>query len=162
MATYDLSFAQRFAEVAEATVARGIEDVEGRRVVAYISRVSMELSLKAFLEHVGVPVSDIKKHWHNLRALLEQVDQCEVEIEISPGVLKWLSASRLRAVDVGFLGYSATAGVILEAENQGASVYPNELRYGAIPKDFPAEALAKGALAISNWVEIHWNSARRQ
>jgi hypothetical protein len=162
LATYDLAFAQRFAEVAEATVARGIEDVEGRRVVAYISRVSMELSLKAFLELAGLPVSDIKKHRHNLRTLLAEVDQCEVGIEISPGVGKWLSASRLRAVDVGFLGYSTTVGAILEAENHGASVYPNELRYGAIPKDFPAEALAKSALAISKWVEIHWNSARRQ
>jgi hypothetical protein len=122
----------------------------------------MELSLKAFLEHAGMPISEIRKHWHNLRALLAEVDQCEVEIEISAGVLKWLSASRLRAVNVEFLGYSSSAGVILEAENHGASVYPNELRYGTIPKDFPPEALAKGALAISKWVEVHLPSARRQ
>lgn len=94
MPVYDLAFARKFAEVAEATVARGLDDVEAHRVVAYISRLSMELSLKAFLERVGVPVAEIKRHWHDLRSLLAEVEACQVEIEISAGVKRWLPASR--------------------------------------------------------------------
>src|SRR2546422_569827 len=161
MPTYDLAFTRKFAEVAEATVARGLEDIEAHRVVAYISRLSMELSLKAFLERVGMPIEEIKKHWHDLRGLLAEVDRCEVEIEISSGTQRWVPATRIRSVDIQFQGYSATLGVILEAEDHGASKYPNELRYGATPKDFPAEALARAAITLADWINQHWNAARK-
>jgi hypothetical protein len=154
MTTYDLAFARKFADVAEATISQPNADVECQRVVAYISRVSMELSLKAFLEQAGFSIDEIKKHWHNLRTLLDEVGKCEVEIEIA-GVRKWVPAVRVQAVDVGFQGHVATLGVILRAEDHGASQYPNELRYGVTPKDFPAEALAKAATALAKWVEKH-------
>jgi hypothetical protein len=161
MPTYDLAFARKFAEVAEATVARGLDDVEAHRVVAYISRLSMELSLKAFLERVGLPVDQIRKHWHDLRSLLAEVEACEVEIETSSGAKRWMPASRIRSVDVGFQGHSATLGLVLEAEDHGASKYPNELRYGDSPKDFPAAALARAAMVLAEWVAEHSDAARR-
>lgn len=160
MPVYDLAFARKFAEVAEATVARGLDDVEAHRVVAYISRLSMELSLKAFLERVGVPVAEVKRHWHDLRSLLAEVEACQVEIEISAGVKRWLPASRVRSVEVHFQGHQVTLGPILEAEDHGASQYPNELRYGNTPKDFPAAALARAAVVLAEWVAEHWNEAR--
>jgi hypothetical protein len=104
MTTYDLAFARRFADVAEATISQPNPDVECQRVVAYIIRVSMELSLKAFLERAGFSIDDIKKHWHNLRTLLDEVGKCEVEIEVA-GVRKWVPAIRVQGVDVGFQGY---------------------------------------------------------
>jgi hypothetical protein len=159
--TYDLSLARKFAEVAEETIAREPENLEARRVVAYISRLSMELSLKAFLERVGVPVDEIKKHWHDLRGLLKEVDTCEVEVDFSPGSKRWMPATRVRSVEIQFQGYSTTLGVVLEAEDHGASKYPNELRYGEVPKDFPPEALSRAATSLANWVSEHWGAARK-
>lgn len=162
MTTYDKGFASKFAELAETTVAGGLDSVETRRVVAYISRVSMELSLKALLEHVGVPVNDIRKRSHDLRALLAEVDKCEVEVEIMPGVQQWVPASRLRAVSINFLTFSVPLGIVVEAEDHGASVYPNEIRYGEVPKDFPPEALARTASVLADWLSEHWDAVRKQ
>jgi len=159
--TYDLAFARKVADVAGCVVAGGLDDVQSRRVVAYLGRLSMELALKAFLEQAGLPVENIRKHSHNLRALLAEVDHCEVEIEIVPGVRRWVRGSRLRALEVTFLSYATTAGTLLEAEDYGASQYPNEIRYGDVPKDFPPEAIAMGASRIADWVQSHWGAARR-
>lgn len=160
MTTYDLAFARKFADVAEATICQLNADVECRRVVAYISRVSMELSLKAFLEQAGFSICEIKKPWHDLRKLLNEVGKCEVEIETA-GVREWVSADRVEKVNVGFQGHVITLGVILRAEDHGASQYPNDLRYGVTPSDFPAEALAKAATALAKWVEKHITAVRK-
>lgn len=161
MSTYDLAFARKFSEIATEAIARDSENLETRRVVAYMSRLSMELSLKAFLERVGMPVKEIKKHWHDLRSLLEEVEKCEIEVEVSPGTKLWVSAARIRSVEIQFQGYSSTLGVILSAENHGASKYPDELRYGEIPKDFPPEALSRASARLANWVGDYWSMARR-
>ena len=69
--------------------------------------------------------------------------------------------ARIQSITVHFTGYSSTLGLILKAEEHGASKYPNELRYGGTPKDFSAEALAKGAVALGAWIEEHWNEVRK-
>mgnify|MGYP002620795163 CR=1 FL=1 len=161
MQTYDIGFAHKFAEVAEETIAREPDSIEAHRVVAYMSRVSMEISLKAFLERAGMPIEDIKRRWHCLRRLLKEVDKCEVEVNFTPGTRRWAPASRVRSLEIQFEGYSTTLGVLLEAEEYGASKYPNELRYGLAPKDFPPEALSRAALKLAGWVGEHWNVARQ-
>jgi hypothetical protein len=161
LATYDLAFAKKFAEVAHATIASGPNDVETHRVVAYISRLSMELSLKAFLEHAGMPLQRIRNHSHNLRALAVEASQCEVRSEISPDTREWVPAARFRALPVPLIeGQQATVGMILDAEAHGASKYPSELRYGEQPKDFPADVIAKAALRLAEWIESHWTEVR--
>ena len=121
MPEYDLAFACKFAEVAEETMARDPENIEARRVVAYISRLSMELALKAFLERVGLPIEDIRKHWHDLRGLLKEVDKCWVEVELMPATQRWVPASRVRSVEIQVQGYPTTLGLIVDAEDHGAS-----------------------------------------
>jgi hypothetical protein len=160
MATYDINFSKKFYEVAQSTISVEPHDANARRVVAYVSRLSMELSLKSFLEQAGLPVKSIKKHWHDLNGLLSEVDKCEVEIEISPNNIKWVSASRVRSLEVKFLEMSSVLGIIIEAENHGASKYPNELRYGEMPADFPPEALAQAAEVLNSWVKSHSSRAR--
>lgn len=162
MPTYDIAFAKKFAEVSAGMIACELEDNEARRVVAYISRLSMELSLKAFLECAGTPVVKIREHGHKLRALLAEVDKCEIETEFSPGDRRWVPASSIRSSDIGFMGYTVNLSVILEAEDHGASNYPNEFRYGEMPKDFPPEALSAAAVKLAEWAETQSKVARRQ
>jgi len=160
MITYDINFSKKFYEVAQNTISIETDDANMHRVVAYISRLSMELSLKSFLEQAGLPVNKIKKYWHDLSGLLSEVDKCEVEIEITPNTKKWVPASRVRRKEVNFLSYSLALGVIIEAENHGASKYPNELRYGEMPKDFPPQALVQAAHVLNSWAASHGTAAR--
>jgi hypothetical protein len=162
VAEYDIKLASKFAQVANNTVAQGLSDPESHRVVAYLSRLSMEISLKAFLESAGFSIPHIRRHSHRLKDLLAEIDRCDIEVEISVDRKKWCSASRLRSIDIPFPGYQIVAGNVIEAEDHGASTYPSELRYGNHPKDFPAEALASAASTIANWVDSHAPSARRR
>jgi hypothetical protein len=160
MSTYDIAFANKLAEVAQGIVTQGLDSHEARRTVAYLSRLSMELSLKALLERAGKPVAEIKSHWHNLRALLVEVGKCEVEAEVTSGSREWCPASRLRAVTVTFQGNAVPVGMVLDAEDHGASIYPNEIRYGEEVRDFPPEVLALAAARVVAWVEEHWGVVR--
>ena len=160
MPTYDIQFANKLAEVSVTLIKEQPDQLEARRSVIYLSRLSIELSLKALLERAGKPVELIRKHSHNLRALLTEVDQCEVLAEVAPGRRLWVPASRLRSVDVSFIGHSITLGMVIEAENHGASVYPNEIRYGENIKDIVPEALAPAALRLSAWIQENWDGLR--
>lgn len=162
MAEYDIGFSKKFAQVAAKTVEQGLNDPESHRVVAYLSRLSIELALKSFLECAGLPISHIRAHSHRLRDLLAEIDKYEVEVEVVSGHKEWCRASRLRSVTVHFMGYQVAAGNVIEAEDHGASIYPSELRYGSQPRDFPAEALASAALKIADWVNSNASSARRR
>lgn len=160
MAEYDVAFARKLAEVAESVVERGLDSHEARRTVVYLSRLSIEISLKAFLERAGRSVADIKRHWHDLRKLIADVGECEVEIEITFGTRKWCSASRLRAITVSHLEIKVPIGTIIDAEDCGASTFPNEIRYGEDFRDFPPELLALTATEIAAWVHSHWDVIR--
>lgn len=160
MTTYDIKFANKLADVAQGLVEQKLSSHEDRRTVAYLSRLSMELSLKAFLEKAGVPVSKIRKHSHNLRGLLAEVGKCEVEVDVTPNYREWCPASRLRSVTVAFQDSDIPLGVVIDAERHGASVYPNEIRYGEQVKDFPPEVLALVANRVVVWVQEHWHAVR--
>lgn len=160
MPVFDINFSRKLAEVATTLINEEPDQLEARRTVIYLSRLSIELSLKALLERAGKPIALIRGHSHNLRSLLAEVDQCEMLVEVTPGQPIWVPASRLRSVDVSFMGHSITLGVVIEAENHGASVYPNEIRYGQNIRDIAPEALAPSAVTLSAWVNENWNSLR--
>lgn len=160
MPQYDIAFATKLAEVAQGVVADGLDSHEARRTVAYLSRLSMELSLKSFLEKAGKPVAEIRSLSHKLRELLREVDQCEVEVEIAPGVPRWMPASRLRSVTIQFHDAVVPVGMVVDGEDFGASTYPNKIRYGEAVEDFPPEVLALVAVKISSWMQDHWEKVR--
>lgn len=160
MPEYSPQLAARFAEVAGNMVSNGLKDVEDHRVVAYISRLSMELSMKAVLERAGKPIDEIRPYSHRLGDLLAAVGECEIEKEITAGVKSWVRATDLRGITLDFHGHAGTLGQVIEAEALGASRYPGELRYGATPKDFPAEIIAAAAAALAHWVARNADSVR--
>jgi hypothetical protein len=122
--------------------------------------LSAEISLKALLERAGVPVSRIRARSHDLRGLLKDLCECEVEVEIAPGVRKWCSAARVRAavIDLGLA--HIPIGTIIDAEDQGASRYPNQIRYGEQIVDFDAALVSDMAKVLAAWAKTHWNRIR--
>lgn len=154
MGIYDIRFSIKLAEVAQSIE---LNSYEARRTVVYLSRLSMELSLKAFLEQAGRPVAEIKSYSHDIRKLLIEVGKFEVKAKNSR---MWHSAAHLRTVTISFQHNEIPVGWVLDAEDQGASVYPNEIRYGEEVQDFPPEVLALVAEKVAAWIHEHSTSVR--
>lgn len=160
MAEYDLNFASKLAEVANQVDENDPWAYDARRVTIYISRLSMELTLKALLEKAGFPINRIRTRSHNLRELLKDLGECEVEVHVTNNVKAWVPATRVRAItiDLGFV--QIPIGTIIDAENQGTSCYPNEIRYGERIVDFEPSFVSSTAVLLANWAKQHWELIR--
>jgi len=112
------------------------------------------------LERAGKPPSEIRKRSHRLSELLRDLGQCDVEVEVMPGIRNYVAASRLRAHSLKRDGAEATVGAIIDAEAQGASPYPDKIRYGDVLQHFPAEVVAEMAVTVSAFGREHWQSIR--
>lgn len=160
MAEYDISFGERLAETARMVAGEGLVELDAQRTVLYLSLLSTEITLKAMLERAGKPVPDIRARSHRLAELLSDLGQCEVEVEIAPGTKRHVSASRIRAIPLNDGSAQSTVGAVIDAESQGASTYPNQVRYGEVLRHFPAEVVAQMAAEVSVFARAHWQSIK--
>ena len=160
MAEYHLSFARNLANLASEVAAQGLIDPNAKRAVLYMSLLSTEISLKAMLEKAGVPVLKIRKRSHDLAGLMRDLGKCIVEVAVVPGVRVNVAATRLRARKLRAAGAETTVGKILVAESEGASSYPNKVRYGPLPRHYPPELVAQMAIEVAAFAEQHWTSLR--
>jgi hypothetical protein len=71
-----------------------------------------------------------------------------------------MPAARVRSVciDLGFL--QMPIGTIIDAEDQGASTYPNQIRYGERLIDFDPGFVSSMAVLLGKWAREHWNVIR--
>lgn len=160
MAEYDIAFSERLAETARMVAGEGLAPLDARRTVLYLSLLSVEIALKAILEQAGIPVSEIRARSHRLAELLSDLGRCEVEVEVTPGTKLYVPASRLRGCTLRDGAAESTVGAVIEAESQGASTYPNQVRYGDVLRHFPAEVVAQMAIEVSAFAREHWQSLR--
>lgn len=160
MAEYDIAFGERLAETARMLATEGLTSLDAQRTVLYLSLLSTEISLKAMLERAGKPVSEIRARSHRLAELLSDLGQCEVEVEVVSGTKQYVSASRLRGCLLKHGSAESTIGAVIAAESQGASRYPNQVRYGDVLRHVPAEVVAEMASKVSAFARRHWNSLR--
>jgi hypothetical protein len=160
MAEYDIAFAEKLAEVAGLVVADGISDLDAKRTVLYLSLLSTEISLKSMLERAGKPVDEIRARSHRLADLLTDLGQCKVEVEVTPGNRMYVPASRLRACSLKYGATESTVGKVIDAESQGASTYPNQVRYGDFLRHYPPEVVAQMASKVAAFAREHWHSLR--
>lgn len=160
MAEYDIAFGERLAETARMVAFEGLVEIDAQRTVLYLSLLSTEIVLKAMLERAGKPVPDIRARSHRLKELLADLGKCEVEVEVTPGVRRYVSASRIRAIPLRNSSVQSTVGAVIDAESQGASTYPNQVRYGEVLRHFPAEIVTQMAVAVSAFAREHWHNVR--
>ena len=161
MSEYNLGFSKKLADTSRLVADDGVDSFDAVQTVVYLSLLSCEISLKALLEQSGLSVKQIKSHWHDLNALLREVNRCEIEVDIANGHLKWVPATRICAIPIKSDGAESTVGKILTGETQGASKYPNQIRYGSGFSSFPPDALIKTASAVVAFAETHWNTIRQ-
>ncbi|HYQ72476.1 MAG TPA: hypothetical protein VET88_11190 [Gammaproteobacteria bacterium] len=162
MPEYDRAFGVRLADTATLVAEEGLDAIDAQRTVLYLSLLSMEISLKSLLEHAGEPVKVIRSRSHRLADLLADLGRYEVEVETAPGSRQYVSATRLRARVIRHNGCQATVGQVIDAESQGASKYPNNVRYGDVLKHYPAPVVTAAAKEVAGFLEEHWGKIRLQ
>jgi HEPN domain-containing protein len=149
---FNIEFATRMSEASFFILDSQRPDAD--RAAIYMALVACEIALKSVLESAGVELKSIPKT-HNLSKLLKMVSKRKVLVDIGNKHFKEVSASRLRGVVVDANYANATVGNLMEAEQNGASVFPNEIRYGAILKHYPALTICKLGLKLVDWVKDH-------
>lgn len=140
---------------------QGLETIEARRAVLYLSLLATEVAIKAMLEKAGEPPSRIRRRSHDLSGLLKDLGKCRIEVEAYAGANLQVSASRIRAIHVQAPNGQITVGKILEAEAAGASRYPNQVRYGPLLRHYPAEVVAAMSSQIVAFAERHWSTLQK-
>ncbi len=156
---YSLSFSTRLLEAGTSLKGSGQILEETDRAILYTSLVSIEIALKYLLEKAGVPVKKIRAQSHNIESLLNEIDKCEILTTIGSEE-KYVSASRIRSREVNPAFGGATIGNLLQGEAKGASKYPNEVRYGPIPRHYPSELMLECAEKVINWAENEGQTIR--
>lgn len=157
MSDYSLDCGGKLAAVAQQVADDGLEDLASKQTVAYLSLLSMEVTLKSFLERSGLPVAEIRSYSHDLRKLQEAVARSRITVEITPRREVQMAASSLRALEISNQQGSVTVGEILDAEGVGASPYPSGVRYGQRLTHYPPSVLAKAAGRVHSWALDHWD-----
>ena len=160
MPEYSLAFAEKLAEVAELVAGIGLANPDAKRTVLYLGLLSTEISLKSMLERAGTPLATIRKRSHNLADLLRDLGRCKVEAQVTPRKRMLVSASRLRACKLEYPPAMPTVGQVIDAEKEGASKYPNQVRYGKLPSHYPPELVAQMATKVAVFARQHWQSIR--
>jgi hypothetical protein len=159
MAEYSIEFSKRLIEVAQAIVDRGEDSEDAGRAVLYLGLLSCEITLKALLEKASIPVDNTKEESHDLRKLLAELGQCEVEEETSGRLTQWVPATQIREKAI-IPGTMFTVGVLLEGESRGTSKYPDDISYGGYVYHFPPVVVLTGAKILNDWVCQKWDRIR--
>lgn len=147
MPEYSLGFSEKLIEAADAVLPSCKDSYDGRRTVLYLSLLASEIVLKGLLEKAGKPIGKIISCQHRLADLLAETDRCYVYAAVGQD-RRWVSAKRIRALPISVDDFSSTVGEFLSSEADGASRYPNEVRYGDSIAHFHPKAALEGARTL--------------
>ena len=153
---YSLDFSDRLIEAAESFVGKDNPGEETARLVLYLSHLSCEISIKALLERAGFTIREITKRSHSFSGLTEDLCFCDLKRD-PPNGTKERSAAALLAQVVDKAFANATVGNLLSAEELGASKYPNEIRYGDLPRHYPPLIMLNCAKTVVKWAKDNIN-----
>ncbi|MBI2412555.1 MAG: hypothetical protein HYV24_05040 [Deltaproteobacteria bacterium] len=160
MAEYNLGFSQKLIEAARMVAEDDLDSEDAARTVLYLSLLSCEITLKSLLEHAGFSVKEISKCSHDFNKLLLCIGKCRIKKEIGNGVYRWVPATRIRSIPVDPVYGNATIGTLLEAGDCGASVYPNQIRYGDKVRHFPPKLMLSAAENLLHHAKGYWITIR--
>jgi len=148
---YNLEFSQRLIDAAKSFMDKDELGEETGRAVLYLSLLSCEISLKAILEKAGYSPKELKKGSHDISGLLSDLCFCDL-IGTGPGSKPYTGAELLGVVvDSNFR--NGTVGHLLSGEENGASKYPNKIRYGEQLIHFPPLIMLNCATKVCEWVK---------
>ena len=158
---YSLEFSQRLIEAAKSFIDKDEINDETGRAVLYLSLVSCEISLKALLEQAGYTIKELKKRSHDFYGLFRDLCFCDLLGTGVPGSKPYTGAELIGEVVDPNIG-NGTVGDLLMCENQGASKYPNGIRYGDFVIHFPPRLMLDCASTVCNWARDNIGIIKRR
>ncbi|MFH1674248.1 MAG: hypothetical protein ABIF87_12595 [Pseudomonadota bacterium] len=158
---YSLQFSQRLIDAARSFLDKEKVDDETGRAVLYLSLLSCEISLKALLEQAGYTIKELKKRSHDFSGLVKDLCQCDL---INTGITgsKPYTGATLLSQEVDPNIGNGTVGALLKGEEQGASKYPNEIRYGELVRHFPPMLMLNCASIVCEWGKENISKIKRR
>jgi hypothetical protein len=158
---YSLEFSQRLIDAARSFLDKDKVDDETGRAVLYLSLLSCEISLKAILEKAGYTIKELKKRSHDFSGLIKDLCFCDL---VGTGVAgsKPFTGARLLSERVDPNIGNGTVGALLKGEEQGASKYPNEIRYGELVRHFPPMLMLNCASVVCEWCKENISKIKRR
>ena len=160
MSEYSLGFSESLIVAAQYMLEDGIESEDAQRTVLYLSLLSCEITLKSLLEKAGMPIAEIKAHSHKLDKLLADLStRCEVE-EYGESSSRWRRATTIRSKTMYRNGEQLTLGKLMEAEKEGTSKYPVQIRYGHSIRNYPPDAWLEAAKILHEYARAYWGKIR--
>lgn len=149
---YNLQFSKRLIDAAKSFLDNDQISDETGRAILYLSLLSCEISLKALLEQAGYTITELKKRSHDLHGLVKDLCLCDIVGTGIDGSKPYTGAKLLSQIVDPCIG-NGTVGALLKCEEQGASKYPNEIRYGDLVKHFPPMLMLDCASIVCDWSE---------
>ncbi len=157
---YSMDFSNRLIESAELLFKNSPEKKEANRTILYLSCVSCEISLKVLLEETGYSQKELKSFGHGLSNLLDEVASCVFKKYPYPTNVANRKASGIRSKVVIENTANGTVGTLLKLHS-GASVHPNQIRYGQNVRHFPPSDMLACAKVVSEWCDKHKDNLKR-
>jgi hypothetical protein len=158
---YSLEFSQRLIDAAKSFLDKDTVDDETGRAVLYLSLLSCEISLKALLEQAGYTIEELKKRSHDFKGLIKALCSCNLVGMGIAGSRPHSGAELLSQVVDPKIG-NGTVGALLKCEEQGASKYPNEIRYAALVRHFPPMLMLDCASKVCDWSKGNISKIKRR
>lgn len=158
---YSIQFSQRLIDAARSFLDKEKVDDETGRAVLYLSLLSCEISLKSLLEQAGYTVKELKKRSHDFSGLIKDLCLCDL---VGTGIAgsKPYTGAKLLSQEVDPNIGNGTVGALLKGEEQGASKYPNEIRYGELVRHFPPMLMLSCASKICEWSKENISKIKRR
>ena len=160
MTEYSLAFSEKLIEAANLVAKIDLMEIESKRTVLYLSLLSCEITIKSLLERAGFDIKKIKRLSHNLSSLLVEIGNCEIYKDTNQARKEWIRATGIRSIRIDSRFSNATVGNLLTAEGSGASIYPNQIRYGDTLIHYPPEVMLEAAKAILTWAKKYLGKIR--
>jgi hypothetical protein len=161
MPQYDMDFAEKLSQIARLVLENGVEETEDQRAVLYLSLLSTEIALKAMLEKAGNSVVDIRRRSHDLAGLLNDLSQNTIVVELAPGEIYSVSASRIRAVTLQQGAAVITVGGVIDNNSGNTSDYPNKIRYGERLRHYSPDTVVQLSEKVVAFARSNWNHFRQ-
>lgn len=158
---YSLEFSYRLIEAAQSFIGKDEVNEETGRAVLYLSLLSCEISLKATLEKAGYTIKELKKRSHDFSGLIHDLCLCDLLTQNSRRSNQSTCSNLLsQVVDPDIR--NGTVGALLRGEENGASKYPNEIRYGKMVRHFPPLLMLKCASTTYDWCKDNLSNIKRR
>lgn len=150
---YSIEFSKALLESGRYAASSLSDCADAQRAALYLALLSSELTLKALLERAGMTLGQIRPLSHRMTDLLKAIDKCTVDVQVNAMKTRRVQASRVRSISIQYGSAQSTVGRLLSLEFEGASVYPNQVRYGERLVHAPASAMLMVASVLLNWAE---------